>query len=237
MTNSITNESQHTMASVENPIYLSEVVFRIFSEIVRTRFAVLILCIILTGNVFGQQEDSLSATDSISSGKIFNQAINMCPGGIVFGVYSINYEYLFGQTHGLVARFDYESVSETLSDDIIDADGYGFTLNYRWHLSGAMESLYLGSYLRYKIYNGTGTSGLESFNFTLRDLTLGLNVGKRWVWNSGINVNCAFGYGFSTLSQETEPTSSSIDATLNEFINEYTFIDPFYGELSIGYAF
>ena len=231
------NELQRKKVRVADQIYLSEVVFGIFSEIVRSRLAVLTFCIILTGNVFAQQEDTLSATDSSSSGKIFNQAINMCPGGIVFGIYSINYEYLFGQTHGLVARFDYESVSETLSDDIIKANGYGFTLNYRWHLSGAMESFYLGSYLRYKIYNGNGTSGSTKFNFTLQDFTLGLNAGKRWVWNSGFNINCAFGYGISTLSKETEPSNSSVESTLNKFLDEYTFIDPFYGEISIGYTF
>ena len=162
----------------------------------------------------------------------------MCPGGIVFGIYSVNYEYLAGQNHGLVARLDYESVSETLSDNtIIKANGYGFTFNYRWHFSGNMESFYIGSYARYKVYNGDGTNGATKFDFTLQEYTLGLNAGKRWVWNSGINVNCAFGYGISKLNKETDPSNSSNDSTLDKFIDDYTFIDPFYGEISVGYAF
>jgi hypothetical protein len=92
MTNRIKHELQSRMTKVAGLINLSELVIGIFSEIVRSRLAILTFCIILTGNVFAQQEDTLSATDSISSGKIFNQAINMCPGGIVFGIYSINYE-------------------------------------------------------------------------------------------------------------------------------------------------
>jgi len=237
MKNRIEHESGRKTERESYPISISDKTFAVIAEIVRSRVTTFIFCILLTGNVFAQQEDTLLAIDSSSSGKIFNQAINMCPGGIAFGIYSINYEYLFVQTHGLVSRFDYESVSETISDDDIKADGYAFTLNYRWHLSEAMESFYLGLYARYKIYKGNGSSGSIKFDFTLHDFTLGLNAGKRWVWNSGINVNVAFGYGISTLSKETEPANPDVEATLNKFIEEYTFIDPFYGEISIGYAF
>ena len=216
---------------------ISDAVFAVMSEIARLRLSVFIFCIFLTGNVIAQEKVDIQAADTSSSVKKFNQAVNMCPGGIVFGIYSFNYEYLFVQTHGLVSRFDYESVSETISDDDIKADGYAFTLNYRWHLSEAMESFYLGSYVRYKYYIGNGTSGLTKFDFTLHDFTLGLNAGKRWVWNSGINVNIAFGYGISTLSKETDPATADVEETLDKFIDEYTFIDPFYGEISIGYAF
>lgn len=183
------------------------------------------------------QSKEKAVDDSTSIQKTFNQSINMCPGGIIFGIYSVNYEYLIAKTHGVVARFDYEMVSETLSDDTMEANGFGFTLNYRWHFSGAMESFYVGSYARYKNYKGDATDGSTKFDFTLHEYTLGLNAGKRWVWNSGINVNCAFGYGISSLIKETDPTSSSIESTLDKFIDEYTFIGPFYGEISIGYAF
>lgn len=196
-----------------------------------SKLTILIFCIFLTGNLLAQQEDSNS------SGKEFNQAVNMCPGGIIFGIYSVNYEYLVGRKHGLVARFDYESVSETLSDDTITkANGYGFTFNYRWHFSSAMESFYIGSYARYKIYKGDA-NGLTKFDFTLQEYTLGLNAGKRWVWNSGINLNIAFGYGISSLIEETEPSNSYNESTLDKFINDFTHIDPLYGEISIGYAF
>jgi hypothetical protein len=197
----------------------------------------LILFFILAGHLFAQQEDQLSTTDSSSNQKEFNQAINFCPGGIIFGIYAINYEYLIGQKHGLVPRFDYESVSETLSNDTMEAIGYAFTFNYRWHFSRSMNSFYVGSYVRYKLYEGNATDGATKFDFTLHEYTIGLNAGKRWVWNSGININCAFGYGISQLNKETEPTSPSNDAKLDEFIDEYTFIGPFYGEISIGYAF
>ena len=201
------------------------------------KLTTLIVCIFLISNLFAQQEDTSSTTDSCTSKNEINQAVNFCPGGIIFGIYAINYEYLVHGNHGLVARFDYESVSETLSDDKMEANGYAYTFNYRWHFSEAMESFYIGSYVRYKLYNGDATDGATKFDFTLHEYTLGLNAGKRWVWNSGFNINCAFEYGISTLNKETDPTSSSIDSKLDKFIDDYTFIDPFYGEISIGYAF
>ncbi|MCP5062967.1 MAG: DUF3575 domain-containing protein [Ignavibacteriae bacterium] len=203
----------------------------------KSKLIILILCIFLISNLFAQQDVGSSTADSCASKNEVNQAVNFCPGGIIFGIYAINYEYLAGKNHGLVARFDYESVSETLSNDKMEASGYAYTFNYRWHFSETMESFYVGSYVRYKLYNGDATDGATKFDFTLHEYTLGLNAGKRWVWNSGFNINCAFGYGISKLNKETDPTSSSIDSKLDEFIDDYTFIDPFYGEISIGYAF
>lgn len=204
---------------------------------IQSNLTILIFCIFLISNLFAQQEDTSSTTDSGTSKNEIYQAVNFCPGGIIFGIYAINYEYLAGKNHGLVARFDYENVSETLSEDTIEANGYAFTFNYRWHFSEAMESFYIGSYARYKQYQGDATDGATKFDFTLEEYTLGLNAGKRWVWNSGININAAFGYGVSALNKETDPSNSSIDSQLDQFIDNNTFIDPFYGEISIGYAF
>ena len=197
----------------------------------------LILFILFSINLFAQQEDTLLSKETSSNIDEINQAINFCPGGIIFGIYAINYEYLVNQKHGLVPRFDYEMVSETLSDDTMEANGYAFTFNYRYHFSGGMESYYVGSYVRYKLYEGNATDGATKFDFTLHEYTLGLNAGKRWVWSSGININAAFGYGISKLEKEMDPTSPSIEAKLDKFIDEYDFIGPFYGEISIGYAF
>jgi hypothetical protein len=84
----------------------------------------------------------------------FKQSINSCPGGLLFGVYSINYERMLSPEHGLVARFDFEDVSAEYSGDEFEATGLAFILNYRKHFSPSLKSFYLGSYLRYKIYDG-----------------------------------------------------------------------------------
>jgi hypothetical protein len=100
-----------------------------------------------------------------------------------------------------------------------------------------MESWFLGSFLRYRFYNGSGTSDFTKFDFTMPEFTVGLNIGKRWVWSSGINMTIAVGYGISWSSTETEPTSASITSTIKTFEDEYEFLGPLLGELSVGYAF
>lgn len=100
-----------------------------------------------------------------------------------------------------------------------------------------MKSVFLGAYARHRIYSGSGTIEATEFDFTLPETTFGLNAGKRWVWKSGFNITLAFGYGFLFENREATPTNGAIEASLDQFEKAYDFIDPFYGEFSIGYAF
>jgi hypothetical protein len=203
----------------------------------RLSITAFILCLFVTGNVMAQQEQTASTTDLNKSNIHANQALNMCPLAVAFGIYAVNYEYLINQTHGIVGRIDYESISDSYSGDPIEASGLSFTLNYRWHLSGAMESLFLGSFVRYRMYDGDGTSGTTKFDFNMDEVTFGLNAGKRWVWNNGFNITFSLGYGIAKLDKEKNPNSASVKSTINKFEEDYDFIGPFLGEFSIGYAF
>jgi hypothetical protein len=200
------------------------------------KFVIFTLFVFLSSSLYSQAIDA-SLTDLNSTGNSFNHSINMCPGGIIFGIYSANFAYLFSKPHGLVARFDYESVSKSFSGEKIDANGYAIILNYRYHFSGNLESIFVGSYARYRVYQGTGNTGTQDFNFTMPEFTFGLNVGKRWVWNSGFNINLALGYGFAKNSKNPDSDHVSFKNTLNKFEDEYDFLGPFLGEFSLGYAF
>jgi hypothetical protein len=207
---------------------------------IRLKSIIIALCscfIFLTGALEAQVVEKVTSTETIEPRDEFKHAINMCPGGIAFGIYSINYAQLFGSNHVLVGRFDYEDIPKTYTDANIESSGVAFILNYRWHFSGKMNSTYLGAYSRYRVYNGSGTLESTTFDFEIDELTLGLNVGKRWVWNSGFNLNFALGYGFSFDNREIDPTNTSLESTVDNFESEYDFIDPFLGEFSIGYAF
>jgi hypothetical protein len=166
-----------------------------------------------------------------------SQAINSCPGGIAFGIYSFNYEYLFDNYNGVVARFDYESQADSYKSGSIDATGMAFIINYRRHLSGELESLFIGSYLRYRVYSGDGNTGDTRFDFTMPEYTLGINVGKRWVWNNGFNITFALGYGISTSEVNSSVNSAAVKNTIDALKDEYAFLSPFMGEFSLGYAF
>ena len=167
----------------------------------KKRFSIILLALLLlsfSASIYAQDKDS---TNSFS--KDFSNSINMCPVALAFNFYSMNFEHLFDGTHGLVARFDYESISDTYSDNPIELSGYGFILNYRYHFSGQMESIFLGSYARYRIYDGNGKAGATDFDMSITESSFGLNLGKRWVWNSGFNVLFSMGYGFFSYRQES----------------------------------
>jgi hypothetical protein len=78
---------------------------------------------------------------------------------------------------------------------------------------------------------------MQDFDFNLKHFTFGLNAGKRWVWNSGFNITFQLGYGLATDTRKATPTSNDIESALNSYEKKYDLIDPFFGELSIGWAF
>ena len=129
---------------------------------------VLSICIFLSSNVVAQVEEESSLSKSDFPRSEFKHAINICPIAPVFGFYSINYEYLISPKNGIVARFDYEDVPNVYTDASIESSGIGFTLNYRRHFSGEMNSIFLGAYTRYRIYEGSGELESEKFDLTLQ---------------------------------------------------------------------
>lgn len=183
------------------------------------------------------QEKEQKEKEKCNMENTHKQAINMCPGGIALGIFSANYERLFKEKHGLVLRMDYEIVPKTYSAANINPYGMAVILNYRYHLCGGMKSVFLGAYSRYREYRGKGNLNNTEFKFNKPDLTLGLNLGKRWVWKSGFTITAAFGYGFSIETKKIQANSTEIRQSIKEFEDSYDFINPFYGEISIGYAF
>ncbi len=203
----------------------------------KTILTVLSICIFLSSNVAAQVEEEFSSSKSHSPLGAFKHSVNICPIAPVFGFYSINYEYLISPQDGIVARFDYEDVPETYTDASIESSGIGFTVNYRRYLYGEINSIFLGAYTRYRIYEGSGKLNSKKFDLTLKSFSIGLNAGKRWVWNSGFNIVFSLGYGIDINNREANPTDNSIESILDQFEKEYEFMSPFYGEFSIGYTF
>lgn len=207
------------------------------------KFILTSLMIVLFSTMAISQSLTYEPIESYTASQTFKHSINFCPGGIAFGVYAMNFEYLFKPHHGMVVRFDYEAVPKSYTEANIESSGVAFILNYRYHFSGELGSTFIGLYSRYKIYNGYGRLEAEDFDFTqdfdfnLKHFTLGINAGKRWVWNSGFNITFQLGYGLDTDNRTATPSNADIESTLDLFENDYAFIDPFFGELSIGWAF
>lgn len=167
----------------------------------------------------------------------FKHSISMCPVAVAFGIYSVNYEYLHHQKHGFVARFDYEAIPKTYTDARIESSGYSLILNYRYHFNQHMNSYFVGAYGRYRQFDGTGAINNTRFDFTMPDVSFGINAGKKWTWKRGFTLTFALGYGFSNEAWDSTPDTDAVNEMVRDFRNDYDFIDPFYGEFSIGYSF
>ncbi len=196
-----------------------------------------ILFLFFATSTFAQDGKSVSQMKLNSSAGGFNQALSMCPGGIAFGIFSANYQYMFAESQSLVARVDYEAVPKTYTSANIESSGLAFILNYRWHISGDLESYYVGAFARYRVFSGSGKIDSQNFDFKIPDQTFGINVGKRWVWNSGFTLNFTFGYGFQMKGRHADPSNPAIESAIDDYEDAYDFMDPFLGEFSIGYAF
>ena len=198
---------------------------------------IIICCIFINGNIVAQDIDMSPTKEAESSDMEFRHALNICPVAVVFGIYAANYEYIFAPRHGIVVRYEYEAIPKTYTDANIESSGMAFVLNYRLHRKQDLRSSYLGAFARYRIYNGNGSIEAQDFDFNRKDVTLGLNVGKRWIWNNGFNINFMLGYGYSFEDRNADPSCDAIELSIDNFENDYDFLGSFLGEFSIGYAF
>jgi hypothetical protein len=209
-----------------------------FRRLKRIYFSVAVaITILFAGNAGAQSHENTTNKDSerwISPAKT---AINMCPGGIALGFYSANVEHLFGENHGLVLRGDLETIPKTYSDAEIDANGKAVILNYRYHIGGGLNSFYAGAYARYRKIKGDGSLETGDFDFKLPEYTVGLNVGKRWIWKSGFTLNFTLGYGYAYDELKVNNSSQEALDAIDVFRDDYAFGNGFMGEFSIGYAF
>ena len=163
-------------------------------------------------------------------------ALNFCPLGVpAYNLYAVNFEYFMAPQQGFNLRLDYAP----LSDNDIDIKDKAMILNYRWYVNGSLNSIFAGAYTRYRINTGSGSTSGTGFDYDSKELTLGINIGKRWLWKNGFNVVVLAGYGFSHYKETVTHRNEAVDSALDKFKddNSLFFDNPFYGEFSIGYAF
>lgn len=179
----------------------------------------------------------LTAT-AVQGEELPDQAINVCAVAIpVMNMYVINYENLLNGRHGLDFRLEYNPMS---SCDVDEATGLAAVLDYRYHFAPRLESFFAGPYMRYRTVNGSGIAAGTDFEFDVSEVNLGLNAGYRWIHDAtGISAVFSYGYGHSWTDEEVTPMNGEVESAFDDFKKENeTYLDaPFFGELSIGYAF
>lgn len=165
------------------------------------------------------------------------QAVNICAIAIpLINNYVVNYEYLYRQRHGFAARLEYAPGMKGSNTKGVALAG---VLNYRWHFSPKLDGFFVGPYARYRYVYGSGETNAQHYDFKVPELNIGANAGYRWVSKIGFNFVIAAGYGYSFTNDILSNSNTDITNEFNAFkkANNAIMDAPFYGEISIGYAF
>jgi hypothetical protein len=165
-------------------------------------------------------------------------SVNVSPLGLIIGSYAANYERLLPGGHGFIVEGAYSRSSDSESS----ATSGGVGLGYRYHWRGRQNSGFVGATLGYYVGNGDATvttnNMSETFDVDTKVLTMTANIGKRWAWDSGLNVTLRFGAGYGNYSVSTDSTDPDAQDAV-ELVDDLLQLIPVAldGELSIGYTF
>jgi hypothetical protein len=157
-----------------------------------------------------------------------NQAFQVDVAGLFEGAFSVNYEYLLARRHGLVLKGSYY-------------DGWGLgshgesgELDYRWHLSPGMNSSFIGAFINFGKNSGNVAdlwyNSEDTGRFVQRSITIGPDIGKRWVSPWGFSLAAQIGYGY-TWSRFDNPVPDQSTQDKLQWLTGFNY------EVSIGYAF
>jgi|GEM_PF-2791614 len=200
----------------------------------RSFLCLFILFLFLNGHLFAQDIDD---SEGFPKRSTFRHAINTCVLGPFSGVFGVSYEYLISPHNGILGRVEYETVPKTYTDANIDSWGIAYSLNYREHFSHDLNTFFVGAFAWYRTYYGEGQLENIAFDVNLSSFTVGMNVGKRFVWNNGFNAAFSIGYGLKKVNRKATPSNAAIETVLDELEDSYDFSTPIYPEVSVGYAF
>lgn len=189
------------------------------------------------------QEEIIGYTDvsesAIAKDKIagFNEAIQIYPFGLLVLNFAGNYEKLLQKRHGLMVEGNFQLMNTENSN-------YGLGLHYRYHYFSkpkhrGMNSPYCGPFIKYNHITGTAWEedmyGRKDYTMSVDALRAGINWGRRWVWNSGFNINFRIGYGLPIhMVYNWQPAIPEAVNQIEALMTTFSGID---GELTAGFAF
>lgn len=149
---------------------------------------------------------SAESVDSTEQ-KIRKNAIDIQPLKLMSGL-TINYERLLGEKTGLFLEG-----SAYLYDPLgSDSHGFGTGVQFRFHRFNnpkqvGLSSPYWGPTLYFEKSSGSAevatangfSSSIEKVEFDLTALRVGISTGRRWIYDSGFNIDLRGGYGIFPL--------------------------------------
>ena len=165
-------------------------------------------------------------------------SVNLSPLGILSGSYGLNYERLIGGYHGVLVEGNFSSSS----GDDASSSSLGGTLGYRFHWRGNQDSGFVGLNLGYQTGSGeaTITSGdtMKKFDVETTVSSVTANIGRRWAWDSGLNITFRIGAGKGNYDVTTDSDDPDAQEAVKLVDDLLAFLPvAFDGELSLGYVF
>lgn len=206
---------------------------------------------------------SVHATDKVienNKEKVSKRwAISVQPLLPIFSSYFANIEYLFANQHSLLFEAGYigsykmnvstwSSSRDAKKATWRTTQGHTLTLQYRYHFSEGLDSGFIGPFLKYGVLSGNILStdtdpNLISLNFSSQPEigftaiygVIGVNIGRRWVWDSGVTMAVRIGAGANFPKYKY--SVSGYEAEKSVFTDTFAVFLSFDAEFSIGYAF
>ncbi|MGA2507126.1 MAG: hypothetical protein ABSF80_06600 [Chitinispirillaceae bacterium] len=155
-----------------------------------------------------------------------NQAFQVDIVGLSQGAFRLNYEYLLHRRYGFVVEGNYYYTGW-------DSRGENIELMYRWHWVKSMNSGFFSVFIKGGRFYGNENDllrGEPDFWFTQTSVTLGPDIGSRWVSPWGLSVVARIGYGYTwSIFNGAAP-----DRRTQDWLQLSSGLDY---ELSLGYAF
>ena len=159
------------------------------------------------------------------------------PLGAVFGRPDISGEYIISDVFGVEAGVSFafgKAPGVTIGDLEATQSGLGFKVSGKYYFSpdeGA-DGWYGGLYLRQEALSITYDNGdYDDFNYTSSIFAGGVEVGKKWVFDSGFLVEAGFGIG-RPFTEKREFSNSNSD-----YGTDFEIGIDVIGKLAIGYRF
>lgn len=186
-------------------------------------------------------------------------AISVQPLFPIFSSYFANVEYLFASRHSFFFEAGYigsykmsvgiwSSSSDAKKASWRTVRGHTLTLQYRYHFSDGLDSGFIGPFVKYGFLSGNILSADTDPNLISINLTsqpeigfaatygvLGVNVGRRWVWDSGVTMAVRIGVGANFPVYKYSLDGYEFEKKI--FADAFGIFLAFDVEFSIGYAF
>jgi hypothetical protein len=167
--------------------------------------------------------------DSLKFARPYKHAIHIMPTSLLFRNFNLGYEYLYKQKHAVELSGYYLTSGTSI--------GHALSLNYKRYKTVRNSYFFWGIFADYSNYHHTEVYENTTYEYTMKTIAVGPNLGMKWAWRSGFLITFRLGYGIPVWDYDwiSSHPEDDLYANTTEFIEKaLAGLD---GELKIGWCF